>query len=376
MPAPISRFLSHKFRFYTFICIALLLFVHGYNLNEGYLEPSTTVREPLTFTTWFEYFIANGILRFRIPMLFIISGYIYAMKDKAPYGSLVSKRATTLILPYLLWSAIGLLVTYLWQQHPVTARAVSEAGIDQLGDNRSYTEIGWGGILFRWLRAPIAFQLWFILALFLYNVLYPLIKWVVLKYPVPWFAFTFFLWVTQFSFLFIDGIGLLFFSTGILLQKMDVNLEKKPEWLSMYLAWLLFIGFSVIKTFMAFELEPYTRLTYWVLNILHDGSVLSGILAVWFGVDKLVKWCMRRRSFIWASSFSFFIFGLHAPLVIYLTRLLFRYGSALPNYRLVIYLVAPIITLSFCILTGAVIRRLFPRFYYLLTGGRGAGLSV
>jgi fucose 4-O-acetylase-like acetyltransferase len=376
MPAPISRFLSHKFRFYTFICIALLLFVHGYNLNEGYLEPSTTVREPLTFTTWFEYFMANGILRFRIPMLFIISGYIYAMKDKAPYGLLVSKRATTLIVPYLLWSAIGLLVTYLWQQHPVTARAVSEAGIDQLGDNRSYSEIGWGGIWFRWLRAPIAFQLWFILALFLYNVSYPLIKWVVLKHPVPWFAFTFFLWVTQFSFLFIDGIGLLFFSTGILLQKMDVNLEKKPEWLSMYLAWLLFIGFSVIKTFMAFELEPYARLTYWVLNILHDGSVLSGILAVWFGVDKLVKWCMRRRSFIWASSFSFFIFGLHVPLVIYLTRLLFRYGSALPNYRLVMYLVAPIITLSFCILTGAVIRRLFPRFYYLLTGGRGAGLSV
>jgi fucose 4-O-acetylase-like acetyltransferase len=376
MPAPISRFLSQKFRFYTFLCIALLLFVHGYNLNEAYLQPSTTVREQLTFTTWFEYFMANGILRFRIPLLFIISGYIYAMKDKAPYGTLVKKRAVTLIIPYLLWSAIGLLVTYLWQQYPVSARAVSEAGIDQVGDNRSYGEIGWGGIFFRWLRAPIAFQLWFILALFLYNALYPLIKWLVIKYPFPWFAFVFFLWVVQFSFLFVDGSGLLFFSVGILLQKTNINLEKKPEWLSMYIAWLLFIGFSFIKTFMAFELEPYTGLTYWVMNILHDGSVLAGIVAVWFGADKLVKLCMRRRAFVWTSSFSFFIFGLHVPLVIYLTRLLFMYGSDLPNYRLIIYLLAPVITLSFCILAGAVTRKFVPRFYYLLTGGRGSGLNV
>ena len=76
-----NRFTSQKFRFYSFICIALLLFVHGYNLKQTYLEPFSLVRERLTFTSFFEYFMANGILRFRLPMLFAISGYFFAMQD-------------------------------------------------------------------------------------------------------------------------------------------------------------------------------------------------------------------------------------------------------------------------------------------------------
>ncbi|HEX8462350.1 MAG TPA: hypothetical protein VF623_13005, partial [Segetibacter sp.] len=71
-----NRFLSRKFRFYSFVSIVLLCFVHGYNLQERYLMPYSMVREPLTITTYVEYFFANGVLRFRIPLLFAISGYI------------------------------------------------------------------------------------------------------------------------------------------------------------------------------------------------------------------------------------------------------------------------------------------------------------
>ncbi len=376
MPATISRFLSQKFRFYTFTCIGLLLFVHGYNLNEGYLQPSTTVQEPLTFTTFFEYFMANGVLRFRIPMLFIISGYIYAIKDKVPYGDRVKKRAGSLLIPYLVWSAVALLITWLWQQNPVTARAVFESRIDQLNDNRPYAEIGWGGILYRWLRTPVAYQLWFILALFMYNFLYPVIKWAITRYPIPWFVLLFIFWIWGTSFFVIDGRGLLFFSVGVLLQKTDVNLEKKPTWLSMYIVWLVFLGFSIIKTFMAFELEPYSSFTYWLLTILYNGSILAGIVAIWFGADKLVKWCMRRPSFVWASAFSFFIFGLHCPLVVYLNRLFHIYFADFPYHRLLAYIIVPVVLLAFCILVGSLVRKLLPRFYHLATGGRGFGATV
>jgi fucose 4-O-acetylase-like acetyltransferase len=371
MPATINRFLSQKFRFYTFVCIALLLFVHGYNLNETYLQPFTTVQEPLSFTTFFEYFMANGILRFRIPLLFIISGYIYAMKDTLSYGTHIKKRAISLLIPYLIWSAIGLAITYLWQQFPVTAQAVAESRLDQLGDHRPYAEIGWAGILFRWVGAPIAFQLWFILALFLYDLCYPFIRWMVLKYPVPWFIFALLLWVFELSFLVIDGRGLLFFSAGIWFQKMNVNLEKKPKWLSMYISWLLFVGLSVIKTFMAFELDPQSKLTYILLNLLHSVSVLAGIAAVWYGADSIVRWCMRRPWFVWLTYFSFFVFGLHAPLVVYLTRLFYIYFHELPNYRLMTYLLAPSLVFVFCLAMAALTRRLAPGFYRLATGGRG-----
>src|SRR4051812_6722827 len=232
-----DRFLSQKFRFYSFICIALLLFVHGYNLEETYLTPFSLVKEPLTFTTFIEYFLANGALRFRIPLLFMISGYIYALQDKKPYKERAKKRFITLIIPFVIWSAVGLLITYLWQQFPTSAQAVREAQLDQMGDNRPYNEIGWGGILYRWLIKPVSFQLWFIRSLFIYNLLYPVIRWAVLRYPFFWFGLIFLFWHTVFSIFFIEGQGLFFFSFGIWISKSYYPIHKKPAWFSYYLSW-------------------------------------------------------------------------------------------------------------------------------------------
>lgn len=367
----ISRFLSQKFRFYTFVCIALLPFVHGYNLNQTYLQPFSSVNEPLNLTTFTEYFLANGLLRFRIPLLFLISGYLHAANDQRPYLLQLKKRAVTLLIPYLLWSAIGLAITYLWQQHPMTATAVRDAAIDQLGDNRSYDAIGWKGVFTRWLFAPVAFQLWFILALFLYDAFYPLLVRVVVRYALPWLVLTALLWAGENSVFVLELRGLFFFSVGIWLQKRDFLPEKKPAWISLYVCWVVFIGFSVIKTFMAFELDADSTVTYWALSVLHAVSVLAGILAVWFGLDKVVRWCCRQPWFIWLSAFSFFIFGLHEPLVIYLTRLSFLLFNAVPGYRLLTYCIVPTLVVALCIALGAVTRRLLPGFYRIATGGRG-----
>ena len=68
----LSHFNSQKFRFWSFVSMVLLVFVHGYNLKESYMQPWTMPGEPLSFTTFTEYWLANGLFSFRIPMLFII----------------------------------------------------------------------------------------------------------------------------------------------------------------------------------------------------------------------------------------------------------------------------------------------------------------
>ncbi len=365
-----NRFLSKKFRFFSFVCIALLVFVHGYNLQNGYLLPYSLVEEPLSFTTFFEYFLANSILRFRIPMLFIISGYIFALKDNKPYFVMVKKRFVTLIIPYLIWSAVGLLVTYLLQQFTVTAGIVHAATIDQLRDERQYNEIGWHGILFRWLLAPTSFQLWFIRALFFYNILYPVFRWGITKIPVIWLVITFLLWASIFNVFIFEGSGLFFFSVGIWLQKTNFVLDRTPEWYSAYLSWLFFVGLSVIRTFMAFELEEGI-VTWWVMTALYAATVIAGLLAVWFSLDTAVNWCMDKRWFLWLTSFSFIIFGMHVPLIEYITVFMCRYMHSLPNYRFIVYILAPLTVLGICIFTGVVLKRFVPKFYHLATGGRG-----
>jgi hypothetical protein len=234
-----------------------------------------------------------------------------------------------------------LLITFLLQQFPFTAKIVEETGIDQLGDNRPYTEIGWGGILWRWVFTPISFQLWFIFALFLYNVMYPLLRWMVLKIPFVWFPIAFFLWFTFFNVRWVEGQGFFFFSIGILLQKKNINVEEKPRWFAQGLFWIIFIGTCIIKTFMAFELDSSLLSSFVIIGLLYNIATVSGILAIWFGFDAVVQWSMNQKWFTQASAFSFFIYGLHIPLMAYIMQLAVKYLDGLTGHRLICYVLVP-----------------------------------
>lgn len=373
-----TRTLSQKFRFFTFVCIALLAYVHGYNLRDTYLSPFSTVNEPLTFTSFFEYLFSNGLLRFRIPLLFMISGYLYAMYDHRTHLQQVKSRFSTLIVPFLLWSAFGLLLTFLLQQIPYTADVVVKANLDQLGDNRPYTEIGWFGIIRRWLLNPISYQLWFLVALFVFNLIYPVIKWLVIRYPYIWLPLTFLYFFLLVQLPFLDSRGLFFFSLGVWIQKKNLNIEEEPSWFSLGLTLILFVGLSVIKTFMAFELASFEfrtalvpNTTAIVLTMLHQFAILSGILAMWFGANKVIHWFMKQKWFQHASGFSFFIFGLHVPLLPYMMTWALTTFQFLPNYRLICYLFIPLVLLVLSVWFGSLLRKYLPDVYKLMTGGRG-----
>lgn len=365
-----NSFTSQKFRFYSFLSMFLLVYVHGYNLTNTYLQPWGTVHEPMTFTTFFEYFTANGLFRFRIPMLFIISGYLFALGDTKPYPQRIGKRARTLLLPYLLWSAIGLALTFLLQQNHFTAQFVREAQIDQMGDNRSYAEIGWSGMLPRWLLVPVSFQLWFLRCLFMYNLLYPLIRFAVLRIPYIWFPIVIFLWLTTFGAYLVEGEGLFFFSLGIWVAKKNFNIENPPRWLNLKLIFPMFLLYCTSKTVIAFYMADGLA-SFIILSLLHKVTVFTGLVSVWYGADKLVHYLMNKKWFSKTTAFSFFIYGLHVPLICYATRFAFRYVDFIPSYRLVVYLLLPLVVAGICVAAGALARKVLPKAYSVLTGGRG-----
>jgi hypothetical protein len=122
---------------------------------------------------------------------------------------------------------------------------------------------------------------------------------------------------------------------------------------------------------MAFELEPADAATPFILYALHDISIASGILAIWFGADPVVKWFMNKKWFEWATSFSFIIFAFHVPLINYTTQLAFIYWHHLRHYRLLTYMVVPVAIFFFCLVSGALLKRAFPGVYRFATGGRG-----
>jgi fucose 4-O-acetylase-like acetyltransferase len=365
---------SEKFKFWSFASMFLLVFVHGYNLHNRYLQPWTMVEEPQTVNTYLQYFLANGIFRFRIPMLFIISGYLYALHDVQPYVIRTKKRLLTLLLPYLIWSAVGLGFTYCLELFTTTKSLVQSSHLMQIDNQRMFLhEYKWVEVLYYWLVAPASYQLWFIRVLLVYNIAYPLLRWLVTNKYAKWvfFPIVIFLWLATFGLFFIDGEGLLFFSLGIYLQKTNFNISQPQKWLKP-LPWaIVFVASAAIKTRLAFV--GYQAMGNWMyaMVLLHKLIVFSGVIAAWYGCNALVIWSMKRQWFVWLTGFSFIIYALHVPMVTYSIDGMLMLLHSLPHYRLLTFIVLPLLIIAVSIIVGALLKKIVPKLYSLLTGGRG-----
>lgn len=350
----------------------LLVYVHAYNLNQGYLQPWTVPGEPLTFTSFTEYWLANGLFRFRIPMLFIISGYLFALHDNKPSGQRMGKRVRTLLYPYLLWSAFGLLLSFVIEFSAYGRNLIAATGMLQIDEHRMLLhQYHWYEVLARWLFFPVSYQLWFIRVLLIYNLAYPALRWCVLHRVGRWifFSLAILLWISTTGFIIVEGEGLLFFSLGIWMQKTNFNIDTPANWCRPWVWGLILLLASVSKTLLAFivpihPVEP-------VLLLLHKLTVLSGLIAAWYGCNALVRYCMRQQWFVWLTAFAFMIYVLHAPAVVYANKALYLYLNGWHGYRLISFVLLPLALIACCIFIGAVLRKLLPAVYAFMTGGRG-----
>ncbi len=368
----LSQFQSQKFRFWSFISMVLLVFVHGYNLKQGYLQPWTMPGEPLTLTSFIEYWVANGVLRFRIPMLFIISGYLFAMNDYRPYKQRMGKRVRTLLYPYLVWSAAGLLFTYILEFFYIGKEVVAATQMMQLDENRVLLhQYHWYEVFARWIFFPASYQLWFIRVLLVYNLAYPGLRWCVLHQIVRWIFFpvAIFLWVATAGIGLAEGEGLLFFSLGILIQKSNFDIAHSSRWQAPRYWAIIFILTSVSKTILAFG-DAFNGIEI-VLSLLHKLTVFSGLLFAWYGCDGFVRYLGNKKWFEKISAFSFMIYAAHAPLVVYITKAVFLYLPHYQGYRMATFLVVPLCIILLIIGLSAVFRKWVPSVYSFVTGGRG-----
>ncbi|GAA4044427.1 hypothetical protein GCM10022409_33120 [Hymenobacter glaciei] len=376
-PTSLDPFLSQKLRFWSLVAMVLLIYVHAYNLHPRYLQPFTPVDEPLGPGTWLQYFLANGVLRFRIPILFAISGYLFARREGAqPHGQRVWRRLRTLGLPYLLWSLLWLALLWALEQFPVTRQAVVDAEISPFWPRQLLSQYSVGELVQRWLVAPAPFQLWFLRSLLVYNVAYPWLRTAILRRPAIYFGVAGLLWFFMAPLPVVEGEGLLFFGLGMWLALRQKEVLAPPPWFRPMLWVALWLGSAALKTWLAFHVgPPFSFPMALGMLALHKVGEVSGMLAAWFGLNGLVRWCMAQGWFRWLTSFSFMIYVVHVPLVNYATELALRYGRAIPHIHLLTYLALPLLVVAVSVGLGALLRGLVPGIYAVLTGGRGLATS-
>ena len=113
------------------------------------------------------------------------------------------------------------------------------------------------------------------------------------------------------------------------------------------------------------------RLVEPTLALLHKLTIASGLVTAWYGFDFVVSWCMRRAWFVWLTGFSFMIYAIHAPLVAIAIDPFYDLLNHMYGYRMLSFILLPLAIIVMAVGLGALLRKIVPGLYGILTGGRG-----
>lgn len=363
-----SDYLSKKIKILSLWAMFMVVVVHAYCLTQRYLQPGSMVQDDLTVNAFLQLFLSNGLARFGVPLFFLVSGYLNYPRPDAAYGATIRKRFRTLILPYLLWSAVGLLLYWLVQHDDLLWRATQKAALGSFSEIK-VQDFTWSQLLYRWVIEPIPFQLWFLRCLFFYALLTPLFVRVLAWKPAILLGFFSLMWLTNIGLYFVEGEGLLFFSLGLWLRHYNIDVERTPPWLRWWPAAGIWLCLLLLKTGLAFG--PYEGFLPALQVLLYRLCEPLGVLVIWFGYDQLFKNQRPGSGWLGLTRFTFILYGMHVPLLHLMNEGLFlTYGETDITRGWVFPLVIVAVTVI-CVLTGMLLRRFALPLFGVLTGGRG-----
>lgn len=355
-----TGYLSDKIRVLSLTAMALLMYVHAYTFPSNLFTGEPLSAEGFSFSV--QYFISQGVARFRVPMFFTLSGYFFfssMQRARTGYRAQFTKRLRTIAVPYLLWSLIGLGI-YAIVQLPSGTR-----GFFQHNLVWQFTPVE---VIDKLLLDPIPYQLWFLRDLMVLFLLSPLIRPIVLRSGVWALVPPFIAWSSGMDLVIIQNESLPFFIAGAYLalngKTDEVRLSPKVT-AAVVFAWLLLL---LIKTVMVLTNALDIR---WV-NALHRLSVVLGLAAMWTGYDLLVKYRgdVREHVYFPYTSFTFFLFAFHEPWLTLIKNTLFVLLGKGTWTTLAIYFLTPPLVMALAFTVGWSMKRRVPAVYDLLTGGR------
>jgi surface polysaccharide O-acyltransferase-like enzyme len=359
-----NYYLSLKIKILAFILIIGVVFTHAPIYETHFSNGNLIVKDH--FTLFIQHFFSDGMGRASVGLFFLISGFLFYYKHLDSVGDLIpkmQKRAYTLLLPYLIWSGYGILLTALFQWLPLSRPFFTHSPVSQ------YTL---PQLLYTWLIHPIPYQLWFLRDVIIMVALSPLFYWGIKTTGLFGLSACFLLWaLSPHSSLWADDdLGaLLFYSIGAWMGLKNKALYCSPGWgIVLILIWMTALA---LKTEWVIESGGDAQSQLLAAKITN----LIGMGAIWFGYDWIylsVNLDNKKDQLLksgWMSLFScfFFIYAFHEPVLTLLKKVLLYAHIQV----LVAYFLAPIITMVIAVLLAEGLKKSkLSGFYYLITGNR------
>ncbi|MBN2203833.1 MAG: acyltransferase [Thermoleophilia bacterium] len=367
--------MSTKLRLLTWIAVVAVVWVHAYNLGSRARlgENAPDMAGAPGVTGFVQYLVSQALARWPAALLFAISGFLFFRTLMPAAGQFLAKyrrRARTLAVPFVLWSAWGVALYVILHAVPLDAGYVSAGALERLTP---------AALLEMLLVHPVAYPLWFLQAL-LFCVLVSPLLWVMVRSLqaaalLPFAA----LWLSN------VGVGgsnyvnfkaLLFFTLGALIA---VRL-REGRWVpltgpggaerSREVGRLLLPSFVLAAVLFTWLVRAETA---WWAGGLHKALMCLAVAALWFGYDAYLAPLARRPAVMWTAGFSFFVYAAHEPPLMIVKRVLMRWagGPAAGDAEvLFVYFAAPILAIAACLAAGWALRRWARPAYALMTGRR------
>ena len=357
--------LSQKLKNISFLLMIFVAFIHSYNLNVqigglNYLEPPYWLR-------FLESFISDGVCRVAVPMFFAISGYLACEKigenfTWAWYGNLLKKKFFSLLIPYLLVSAFGILLVVVLQLIPFSRPYFNNFSLENTTLNK------W---IWIWLISPVPFQLWFVRFLILHFLVFPFfyypIKYFKIMFLMLLFAFWFYIpWQQLTGLIKIEFESAFFFCLGLFFSifGLDPCIKIKNSVLGvLFFAWIVWIFYRT-GSYMKIDFNPY-HVHYHIVGI-----TFSGLFIFWWSYDFFQKFVEKNHWITANSTYSFGIFLFHEPFLTIIKKIMVRVLGTSAYSLLFIYVTTPVIAILFGLYFSKFLQTYLHAAYVVLTGSR------
>lgn len=310
-------------------------------------------------------FVFKVLARMAVPLLFVISGYLYFLKYDGSRQFFIrqyERRLYSLLIPYVLWNLIFYAASVFGESGAIP---VDADWLMAVFCNYDIANTDALSAIFSPMRTPIDFPLWYILDLMILSAAAPVIGYILRHKVIGGAVIT----LLTASFIlgcwplrFINCTSVVFFALGAYLSINRVDID---EWLTGVKPWHI-VGIAVI--WLAFAAADMALVQSCAALRCHALHIIVGVPLIFIVASRIVASgynvyrALRRTSFV--------VFAFHGLISYEVSDCIL---SAVSGYGLRFfgaYILSATVTVASSICVYYTLRAVSPRLLHVLTGCR------
>lgn len=354
--------LSKTITFLRFPLIVAVVFIHTI-LLEVIINGNLLVSEgEFPIHDLICHVISGGLAQIAVPLFYFISGFLFFYHSDFSlriYGQKLKKRVRTLLVPYLFWNIVVFLLTLATQ---LLLSSMTSGRHKLIVD---YNWMDWLNLFWNYAKGmPVCYQFWFIRDLMIVCLFTPIIYWIIKYGKVYGILLLGGLWMFNLwpSVTGLSVTAFFFFSWGAWFGIHRRDFTESFHSLRWGAACLYIVLLTISTWLWHSQITDYP--------FVHKVGIIVGIVAV-------VSWTAYgfERKQLHASTFlagsAFFVYAYHGMLITLIIKYWVKLLSPHSEWTMIIgYFLIPTVIVVLGIALYALLRKYFPAFTAVITGGR------